>query len=211
MTTSHSFTTVVPPLPFVNLLFDTQVVVRRSLRQSAADTPLARWLVEYGESRGWATGRQAAKYLGVKQAAFSTWLRGEVEPSREYQDQLAAATGRSPAFVAELVRQTKAEKLLLTGEPTIGVSVGAVPWVLAPGSPLLLIAEIKERLDVLEAAITERGFAAHEADPLGGGDPELARLFTRAVQEPPAVRAVLKRMIRERLAAPDPVGAGAAG
>lgn len=110
MTTTQTFTRLAPALPFVKQMFHTGCVVRRSLRQSAADTPLAQWLVEYGESRGWTAGRQAAKYLGVKQAAFSTWLRGEVEPSREYQEQLATATGQPLAFIVDLVRRTKALK-----------------------------------------------------------------------------------------------------
>lgn len=108
---TQAVSTLAYPLPTVKQIANTQEVVRRSLRQSAAETPLAQWLVEYGEGRGWETGRQAAKYLGVKQAAFSTWLRGEVEPGRDYQEQLAAKTGQPVAFFANLVRLTKAWKL----------------------------------------------------------------------------------------------------
>src|SRR6185295_12749855 len=103
-------------LPFVKREFDTTCVARRSLRQSAADTPLARWLVDYGESRGWETGRQAAKYLGVKQAAFSTWLRGEMEPDRANQEQLAVGTGEPLSVIADLVRRTKEQKRALAGD-----------------------------------------------------------------------------------------------
>src|SRR5690348_7527007 len=98
---------IAPTLPFVKQNADTRCMPTRSLRQLAAETPLAEFLADVGEDRGWTTGRQAAKYLGVKQAAFSTWLRGEVEPGREYQEQLAAATGKSLAFIADLVQRTK--------------------------------------------------------------------------------------------------------
>lgn len=89
-------------------------MARRPLRQSAADTPLARWLVALAEKRGWTSGRQAAKYLGVNQAAFATWLRGEHTPDDESQQQLVEASGESPETIARLALDSR----LIARHPT---------------------------------------------------------------------------------------------
>lgn len=102
------------PLVTVNQPSHTCTVGRSSFSQSAADTPFARWLVGVAESRGWRSGRQAALYLGVNQAAVSTWLRGEVEPDRISQERLARATGTPVEEIADLVWRTKSQKQRLT-------------------------------------------------------------------------------------------------
>lgn len=68
-------------------------MARRTLRSAAADLPLARWLVDYGEARGYTSGRQMALYLKINPAVFGTWLRGEFEPDGVNQERLAEATG----------------------------------------------------------------------------------------------------------------------
>lgn len=96
-------------------VYPQRVARRNSLRQSAVDTPLARWLVDYAEARGWTSGRQAALSLrdaagaGINPAVFGTWLRGEFEPDTANQQHLAEATGVPLAAIAELVRRTKSQ------------------------------------------------------------------------------------------------------
>jgi transcriptional regulator with XRE-family HTH domain len=83
---------------------------KQTLRQKAADTPLARWLVDLAESRGWTSGRQAALYLGVNHATLWTWLHGTLEPDLDSQAHLHEVTGESAERIAELVRATQAAK-----------------------------------------------------------------------------------------------------
>lgn len=78
-----------------------------SLNQTTASTPFVRWLADLAAERGWTSGRQAAKYLGVNQAAFATWLRGEYLPDAASQEQLARGARVSPDVVAELVRDSR--------------------------------------------------------------------------------------------------------
>lgn len=85
----------------------TERVPNASLRRGAADTPLVRWLIEIAEERGWTSGRQAAKYLKVNQAAFATWLRGDFTPGPESQERLAETTGEPVEKIMRLVAETK--------------------------------------------------------------------------------------------------------
>lgn len=135
---------------------------RRSLGRGAADTPLARWLVDYGDARGWTSGRQAAAYLGVNQSALATWLRGEGEPSAESQIQLAEATGVPFAEIAELVRRTKSQLQRLTvgdlrrlraqEETPAGTTVGELGTI---GERLERIERRLEGIDRIERKVTE--------------------------------------------------------
>ena len=130
------------PLAAVNQASHTCVVGRSSISQSAADTPLARWLVELAERRGWRSGRQMALYLKVNQAAVSTWLRGEVEPDRISQERLAQGAGVTVAEVADLVWRTKSQKQTLT--------VGDLQRMRAPAQEEPDPAGLDERLRRLE-------------------------------------------------------------
>jgi transcriptional regulator with XRE-family HTH domain len=82
-------------------------MARGSISQGAADTPFVRWLLELAEKRGWTSGRQAAKYLGVNQAAFATWLRGDFTPNGESQMRLAERTGETVGVIAGLVAASR--------------------------------------------------------------------------------------------------------
>lgn len=107
-----------------------------------ADEPFARWLVAYCEGRGWRSGRQAAKFLRDAEgrefnpAVVGTWVRGAQLPDDENQQRLAEATGERVERIAELVRQTKADRRGRAPEPHRPHdrdTASAVPDTLIPG------------------------------------------------------------------------------
>jgi transcriptional regulator with XRE-family HTH domain len=100
-------TTIARPLVGVNTDIHTACMTRGSISQGAADTPFVRWLLEIAETRGWTSGRQAAKYLGINQAAFATWLRGDFTPNSESQARLAEKTGEPYETIARLVAASR--------------------------------------------------------------------------------------------------------
>lgn len=100
-------TRVLATLPRVKRTVQTGCMPNASLTRGAADTPLVRWLLEVAEKHGWTSGRQAAKYLGVNQAAFATWLRGDFTPGIDSQERLAASTGEPLEKVMRLVAETR--------------------------------------------------------------------------------------------------------
>lgn len=149
-------------LSSVNPVVDTYAVVDdqsvgrtwRPFPDDAADTPLAQWLASLARERGWRSGRQAALYLGVRQPAFWTWWRGEIEPERRNQELLAAGAGVPLAEVADLVLRTKSQKQRLTvGDlKRMGAEEGSAPSDLGA---------VLERLDRIERRVAE-GLTAAE-------------------------------------------------
>lgn len=136
-------------------------MARYSLAQSAADTPLAQWLVGVADRHGWRSGRQAALYLGVRQSAFSTWLRGTHEPDRLHQERLAEAAGVDVGVVADLVWRTKSQKQELTVGDLRRMEKAELPPTgeeHVPGSldeRLRRLEAIDERLDRIERKLAE--------------------------------------------------------
>lgn len=165
---------------------------RYALRQTAADTPLARWLVELAERRGWASGRQAAKYLGVNQASFATWLRGEFTPSHESQQRLAERAGETLETIARLAaasrptgRDSERER---TDSPALSPGImSALASQVAEQTSAAVLRSLSplfhhlapthytedEWLDLVRMVVVEVEGVAVEADEngLGGGQP----------------------------------------
>jgi len=76
-------------------------------RGEIVDTPLSRWFVEMAGEHTWTSQHQAALYLGIKQPALNKWLRAKFMPSPYYQRILVEKTGKSRAFVEDLVERSR--------------------------------------------------------------------------------------------------------
>lgn len=93
-----------------------------SFSEKQVDTPFVRWLLDVVKQRGWKSGRQAAFYLGVNQAAFSTWLTGANLPKGQSIERLAVSTGEPLENIVRLVANSRqSERLQQDSYVTKGV------------------------------------------------------------------------------------------